>query len=40
MKITIINVSDNDKHFKQAIEEYLKRLGKDVKIIDIKPEKN
>lgn len=40
MKIKIISVSDSDKHFKTAVEEYCKRLWKDVEIIDIKPEKN
>lgn len=40
MKIRILSVSDSDKHFKSAVEEYCKRLGKDVEIIDIKPEKN
>jgi len=40
MKITVINISDSDKHFKQALEEYIKRLGKELKIIDLKPERN
>ncbi len=40
MKIKLICISDNDKHFSSAIEEYCKRLGKDIDIIDIKPEKN
>lgn len=40
MKIKILCISDSDKHFASAIDEYLKRLGKDVDIITIKPEKN
>jgi 23S rRNA pseudoU1915 N3-methylase RlmH len=40
MKIKIISVSDSDKHFSSAIQEYCKRLGRDVDIVDIKPEKN
>ena len=40
MKIKIICISDSDKHFKSAIEEYCKRLWKDIEITDIKPEKN
>lgn len=40
MKSTIISISDNNKHFSSAISEYIKRLGKDLEIIDIKPEKN
>jgi 23S rRNA (pseudouridine1915-N3)-methyltransferase len=34
---TILNISDSDKHFSSAIQEYIKRLGKDVQIIDLKP---
>lgn len=40
MKIKLICISDSDKHFAQAIAEYCKRLGTDLQIIDIKPEKN
>ena len=40
MKIKILCVSDSDKHFASAIDEYLKRMGKDVEIITLKPEKN
>lgn len=37
MKITVLCISDNDKHFRIPIEEYSKRLGNDVKIIDLSP---
>ena len=40
MKIKVICISDSDKHFVSAIEEYSKRLGKDVDIVTLKPEKN
>lgn len=40
MKIKVICISDSDKHFSSAIDEYLKRLGKDIEIITIKPERN
>lgn len=40
MKATIVAISDNNKHFSSAIDEYCKRLGADLEIIDIKPEKN
>lgn len=40
MKVKIVCISDSDKHFVSAIDEYLKRLGKDVEIISLKPEKN
>lgn len=40
MKIKIICISDSDKHFLTAINEYCKRLGKDIEIITLKPEKN
>jgi len=33
----ILNISDSDKHWNVVIEEYTKRLGKSVKIVDIKP---
>ncbi len=37
---TILNISDSDKHWNAVIEEYTKRLGKSVKIINLKPSKN
>ncbi|EKD25160.1 MAG: Ribosomal RNA large subunit methyltransferase H [uncultured bacterium (gcode 4)] len=37
---TILSISDSDKHRKSVVEEYTKRLGKSVKIVDIKPSKN
>ncbi len=40
MKITILSITDSDKHFASAIAEYLKRLGKQVDIQDLKPTKN
>ena len=40
MKIKVICISDSDKHFIHAIEEYQKRLGKDLETIILKPEKN
>ena len=40
MKIKVLCISDSDKHFASAIDEYLKRLGKDLEIVTIKPEKN
>lgn len=40
MKIKVLCISDSDKHFASAIDEYLKRLGKELEIITIKPEKN
>ncbi len=40
MKIKVISISDSDKHFVTAIDEYCKRLGKDVELITLKPEKN
>lgn len=36
----IVNVSDSDKHFGEAIGEYEKRLGKSIKIDQLKPAKN
>lgn len=36
----ILNISDSDKHWKAVIEEYTKRLGKSVKIENIKPHRN
>lgn len=38
--LQIAIISDNYNHFEKPISEYIKRLGKDVKIIKIKPEKN
>lgn len=35
--ICILCISDSDKHFTSAIAEYVKRLGKEVEIINIKP---
>lgn len=40
MTAVILNISDSDKHFKIAIDEYIKRLGKDLKIENIKPFKD
>ncbi len=40
MKIKIICISDNDKHWQTWIDEYTKRLGKYLEIINIKPHKN
>ena len=37
---TILSISDSDKHREKVVEEYTKRLGKSVKIINIKPSKN
>jgi 23S rRNA pseudoU1915 N3-methylase RlmH len=39
MKTTLYTISDSDKHFKSAIDEYIKRLSKSVTIHDIKPTK-
>ncbi len=36
---TILSLSDSDKHFDSAIAEYLKRLQKNLNIIDLKPSK-
>ncbi|EKE28389.1 MAG: hypothetical protein ACD_3C00067G0023 [uncultured bacterium (gcode 4)] len=38
--LQIIIVSDSFNHFDKPISEYIKRLGKEVKIFKIKPEKN
>ncbi len=35
--LVILNISDSDKHFAPAIEEYSKRLGKSLHIENIKP---
>ena len=37
---TIVCIADSDKHFSSAIEEYCKRLGKDLKIENLKPFKD
>jgi 23S rRNA pseudoU1915 N3-methylase RlmH len=34
---TILSISDSDKHRERVVEEYTKRLGKSVKIENIKP---
>lgn len=38
--IYILAVSDSDKHFKSAIDEYTKRLWKTIKLVQVKPIKN
>ena len=38
--ITLLVISDSDKHFSSAIAEYTKRLGKELRIEYIKPCKN
>lgn len=38
--LQIIIVSDSFNHFDKPIQEYIKRLGKDISLIKIKPEKN
>lgn len=38
--LQIIIVSDSFNHFDKPIQEYIKRLGKEINIIKIKPEKN
>lgn len=40
MKIEIVSISDSDKHFASAITEYVKRLGSDVSLVDLKPVKH
>jgi len=37
MKYTILTISDSDKHFSSACDEYIKRLGKDLVIKTVKP---
>ncbi|MCX6822936.1 MAG: 23S rRNA (pseudouridine(1915)-N(3))-methyltransferase RlmH [candidate division SR1 bacterium] len=37
---TILNISDSDKHRQSVVDEYTKRLGKSIKIINLKPSKN
>lgn len=39
MKFTILTITDSDKHFASACDEYVKRLGKDLTIKTIKPSK-
>ena len=36
----IVCIADSDKHFSSAIEKYCKRLGKDLKIENLKPFKD
>lgn len=33
----VLSISDSDKHREKVVEEYTKRLGKSVKIVDIAP---
>jgi len=40
MKIEIINISDSDKHFAEAIGEYVKRMGWGITLTDLKPVKH
>jgi len=37
MKFTLLVISDSDKHFTSACDEYVKRLGKDLTIKTVKP---
>ena len=37
---TIVSISDSDKHRQAVVEEYTKRLGRSVKIINLKPHRN
>lgn len=37
MKVDILCISDSDKHFTSACEEYIKRLGKSCTIQNVKP---
>ena len=37
---TILSISDSDKHRQPVVQEYTKRLGKSVKILNVKPSKN
>ncbi len=39
MKFTLLAISDSDKHFASACEEYVKRLGRDLTIKTVKPVK-
>ena len=36
----ILSISESDKHREKIVEEYTKRLGKSVNIMNIKPSKN
>jgi 23S rRNA (pseudouridine1915-N3)-methyltransferase len=40
MNYTILHISDSDKHWSKAVDEYLKRLRKSITIDTIKPTKN
>jgi 23S rRNA pseudoU1915 N3-methylase RlmH len=40
MKIEIVSISDSDKHFSSALAEYVKRLGSEVSLVDLKPVKH
>lgn len=40
MIIHILSVSDSDKHFQSAVQEYCKRLWNTVRLDNIKPSKN
>ncbi len=40
MKIKIFAISDWDKHFQNSINEYQKRMSKEIQIFNIKPQKN
>lgn len=40
MRVEIISISDSDKHFSFAVAEYVKRLGSEVSLIDLKPIKS
>jgi 23S rRNA pseudoU1915 N3-methylase RlmH len=40
MRIDLITISDGDKHLQSATDEYLKRLGKTIKLTQIKPTKH
>lgn len=37
--IQIRSISDGDKHFETGINEYVKRMGKDIQIVNMKPSK-
>jgi len=39
MKFTLLIISDSDKHFTSACDEYIKRLGRDLTIKIVKPAK-
>ena len=40
MKYCILNISDSDKHWAESINEYIKRLWKEVFLENLKPIKN